>query len=121
MQWPWKRFEAFYEAFVKRHLVETLEHRKESMINGFWSNDGMNDDKGTRQEAIEELENSFQEAIQSIMRGGKKKEEEEIDKSNPFFAAMDTKLPRIEKPQANGKTVEAVIEQQQEFDHYVDQ
>lgn len=91
------------------------------MINGFWSNDGMNDDKGTRQNAIRELEESFQQAISNIMSGKAGEKEEEIDKQNPFFAAMNTEIPKIEKPVADAKTVEAMIEQQKDFDRYTDQ
>lgn len=99
--------------------METLERRKELMINGFWSNDGMNDDKGTRQTAIDELETSFGTAIAAILSsGGKPAEKEaEIDKSNPFFAAIKD-VPKLEDPsEANLKTVEAVVEDQRlEFD-----
>lgn len=90
------------------------------MINGFWSNEGMNDDKGTRQEAIEDLETHFQTATESILHGTKPEEEEDIDKDNPFFAAMDTRLPKLEAPTSH-RSVEDVIAQQQEFLRYTDQ
>ena len=91
------------------------------MINGFWANEGLNDDKGTRQKAIEELEENFSSAIGSVMNK-ESVQDEEIDKENPFFAAMDTSLPKLEQPSATDmKMAEAVDEQQKEFDRYIDQ
>lgn len=91
------------------------------MINGFWSNDGMNDDKGTRQDAIKDLEENFQSAVQSILSGKKHESEPEIDKSNPFFSAMDTSTDRLQKPLVDAETVEAVVEQQKDFGKHTDQ
>ena len=95
------------------------------MINGFWSNEGMNDDKGTRQQAIDDLESSFKNAVAAIMAntGFQKSDgEAEIDKQNPFFAAMKD-VPKLEEPtKPELKSVETVVEeQQQEFDRYIDQ
>ena len=89
------------------------------MIAAFWSNDGMNDDKGTRQNAIQELEASFDEAVTMILGGGPK--EVEIDKSNPFFAAMEKGMAKLDVPQEDLKTVQAVIEQEKDFTRYIDQ
>ena len=67
-------------------VVETLEGRKDQMISALWSNSNYDDDKGTRQKAIEEIESNFQGAVNQIF-SGKVAQEEEIDESNPFFVA----------------------------------
>lgn len=70
---------------MKRKVVETLENRKDQMISALWSNSNYDDDKGTRQKAIEEIEANFQGAVNDIF--GNSPNEQEIDESNPFFAA----------------------------------
>jgi hypothetical protein len=77
LHWPWRRFEAFYTAFVKRQVVETLESRKNDMVMALWSNEGFNAE-GVRTEAIGEIEAHYKEAIDQIT--GVAPEEEEIDK-----------------------------------------
>ena len=46
--WPWKRFERFYEAFMRRTLVEKIEKRKEMMIAALWANSGFEGTEGAR-------------------------------------------------------------------------
>lgn len=90
------------------------------MIAAFWANDGMNDDKGTRANAIQELEQNFEDAISAILGGGT--EEAEIDKSNPFFAAMEKGLAKLELPEGmSEESMKAVIAQEQDFQKYIDQ
>lgn len=72
---------------MKRMVVETLENRKDQMISALWSNSNYDDDKGTRQKAVEEIEANFQSAVNQIVSGGKQAREAEIDENNPFFAA----------------------------------
>jgi len=87
LEWPWKRFEKFYESFMKRKIVENLEGRKDQMIASLWANSNYDDDKGTRQKAIEEIEENYQEVIVQVFEGAKAEPEEEIDESNPFWAS----------------------------------
>ena len=56
------------------------------MIASLWANSNYDDDKGTRQKAIEEIENSFQNVISEVFEGNDSSEEE-IDENNPFFAS----------------------------------
>lgn len=86
LEWPWKRFEKFYESFMKRQVVERLEGRKDQMIASLWANSNYDDDKGTRQKAIEEIEASFQNVVAEVF-DGENSSEEEIDEENPFFVA----------------------------------
>lgn len=58
------------------------------MIASLWANSNYDDDKGTRQKAIEEIESSFQSVVMQVFEGVQTEQEEEIDESNnPFFAA----------------------------------
>ena len=123
MAWPWKRFERFYEVFVKRSLVEGLEQRKEQMISALWSNSNWDDDKGTRKQAIEELEENFSVAIDRIM-GRVTEEEVEVDDAYGFFAAGERKLKAIETPANPDGTVGEAVEEEKElseFEKYIDQ
>lgn len=82
------------------------------MIASLWANSNWDDDKGTRQSAIEELEAKYTEAIDAIHelfsgspRASEASQEEivpgteavELDKSNPFFAAVDRGQARLAK------------------------
>lgn len=71
---------------MKRTIVETIEGRKDQMIAALWSNSNYDDDKGTRQKAIEEIEANFQSAVMQVF-SGQTSQEEEIDEENPFFIA----------------------------------
>ena len=106
---------------MKRHVVETLERRKEQIIAAFWANDGMNDDKGTRQSAIEEIEQNFDEAVQTVL--GSAPAEEEIDESNPFFAPVKKARETLEGhlPDHDAETVQKMIEEESEYTKYIDQ
>ena len=96
------------------------------MIGGLWANDGMNDDKGTRQNAIMEIEESFSAAVEQVLGGvSAHAEEEEIDPENPFFKPMYEGMEKLHSakpvPDMDPATVEAVIEQEQDFSKYIDQ
>lgn len=94
MQWPALRFERFYEAFLRRQIIEELTSRKISMINALFSNSNYDGDNAKiRDQVIERLEDQFNDAL-ALLYGGKRSEDEEIDKDNPFFAAMDRGLKR---------------------------
>lgn len=74
---------------MKRRVVEGLEGRKDQMIAALWANSNYDDDKGTRQKAIEEIEANFQSVISGVFgEGNVGPEEEQIDEeNNPFFAS----------------------------------
>lgn len=56
------------------------------MIASLWANSNYDDDKGTREKAIEEIENNFNSVITGFF-AGQTEQEENIDKNNPFFAS----------------------------------
>jgi hypothetical protein len=99
--WPYKRFEAFYEAHLKRKAVDKLDAAKNALVSGLWSNPNLDDGKNTRQNILRQIEESFKDAIDSVYN---KKEEPDIDfKKDPFFAAM--KLPDLDPSSEEGESV----------------
>lgn len=120
LQWPWQRFEAFYAAFVKAQVIESLERRKEAMVQALWSNSNYDDKEGTRQNAIQEIEESFADAIVKV-QGGVKEEEVEIDKNDPFFSPTFKAMAKLEEPQDPTKNVAAVIAQEADYTRFIDQ
>lgn len=92
MAWPSTRFEALYEAHVKRKAVESIEKVKYAMISGVWANTNLDDEKAgenKRQRLLEEIEDNYNTALKDLYNADKeRKVESEIDWSDPFFAAM---------------------------------
>ena len=81
-----------------------------------WSNSNYDDDKGTRQQAIESLEEHFDEAVKIIRFG--KPPEEEIDEDNPFFAPALKGVEKIEGPANSSGTVQQAVG---DYARYIDQ
>lgn len=101
-----------------------LEARKLAMITGFWANDGMNDDKGTRTKALEELEGQFADAVELIESGRTRAEEvgfTEEDEKNPFLAPAIKATREIETPRNDEGTVQDALDSNQGSDFTVDQ
>lgn len=109
---------------MKRQLIESLETRKDRMIAALWSNSNWDDDKGSRKDAIEEIEENFEEATEMILLGiGPQEEEVEIDEDNPFFAAAKRGVEKIQAPRNDegSGTVEDVVKSQSEYTKFIDQ
>ena len=73
------------------------------MVAALWSNSNWDDDKGTRKNAIDELEEKYRDALGTIYGPGAASEPEpqseeipELDKSNPFFAAVDRGMQKFD-------------------------
>ena len=120
LQWPWRRFEAFYAAFIKRQVIEAMERRKDDMISALWSNEGFNDDKGSRAAAITEIEESYQSALDMLHSGGDE-QEEEIDPDNPFFSSTMRKMKELDQQVASDGTVQDRVAQEADYSKYIDQ
>jgi hypothetical protein len=85
------------------------------MVQALWANSNYDDEKGTRQQAITDIEESFMAAIEAVT-GGQEQEEEEIDKSDPFFAPAFKQMEKLEVPVNADGTVEEVIDYSQFID-----
>jgi hypothetical protein len=95
LEWPALRFERFYEAYMKRQVSEELTQRKLMMINALYSNSNYDGENSKiRDQVIERLEDQFTAAIRAMYAGKTDSSEEEIDKNNPFFGAMERGLER---------------------------
>ncbi len=71
---------------MKRRAVNEARDVKNAMISGLWSNSNYDDNKRTRQKALSDIENSYQEAVNVIYNGV---ESFEVNMDQPFFAAMN--------------------------------
>lgn len=103
---------------MRRKLTETLERRKEMMIAALWANSGFEGQDGAnaRREAIEELEEHYDDAVKNILLKRQHKEDE-IDKENPFFAAAERGLARIAPvAKTNGTVAEAIEDDTDPFE-----
>lgn len=91
------------------------------MIASLWSNSNYDDDKGTRKNAIEELEQHYDEATEVILNGVAADAEEEIDENNPFMAPAIRAARGIETPRADdgAATVKDVVED--DYSKFIDQ
>jgi hypothetical protein len=95
---------------MRRQVVESLERRKDQMIAALWSNSNWDDDKGTRQSQIEQLEAQYEEVITKVLSRNPPEQEEEIDENNPFFAAAKRGVEKLEEPRNDEGTVKEVID-----------
>lgn len=116
LNWPWKRFEAFYIAFLKRRSVEELEKRKMALVTGLWANDGLNDEKGTRSQALEQLDSQFEEAKKIVYMGRKEQEAmrdqhrfTKEDEENPFLRPAIEATRRLDTPRNDEGTVDEAV------------
>lgn len=62
-----------------------MEARKLSIISGLYANSNLDDDKGTRQKIISDMEDNFRDAIKSLYEPV----DEDVLADNPFFKAMN--------------------------------
>lgn len=91
-EWHWRKFEAFYDAFAKRQIIEGLEARKNSIISGLYGNGNMEGD--ALKKSLDEVENNFQNAVEMIYRGEDDSGLDQDTADSPFFSAM--KIPEID-------------------------
>lgn len=104
---------------MKAELANSVERRKDAMIASLWSNSNYDDDKGTRQKAIDEIEANYDEAIVKIHAGPLAEEEDQIDKDNPFFSAIERGQRKLETPRNDEGKVADVAEN--DFTKFIDQ
>lgn len=92
-----------------------IERRKGAMIAALWSNSNYDDDKGSRQSAIDDLEQKSEAAINIVLTGVDPNEGEDIDEENPFFASMRKGQAKL-AAKLEGTTVGESIEYEGDFD-----
>jgi hypothetical protein len=90
----------------RRQIVAGLESQKQAMVAALWSNSAYDDGKDTRNKVIREIEESYAGALKAVDLGmgfGVVPEEEKLDKDNPFFAAAERGLQKVDKYIASAK------------------
>lgn len=70
----------------KRKAIERATEVRNAIIAGLWANTNLDDNKGSRSRALEEIQNNYDDTIEEIYIGIRR---EDIDlNDDPFFAAM---------------------------------
>jgi hypothetical protein len=104
-EWPASRFEALYEAFAKRKVADELSQKRALELAAVWGNPNLDtkENPKLRQELQADIDEAYSQAIYSLYNDVED-EEEEIDKDDPFFAAMQRGLKKrgIEVDQVGG-------------------
>ena len=97
--WPASRFEAFYDAFARRKVADELNTRRSLEIAATWANTNLDssDNKDARQNWQESIDRGFSIAIAKLY-GDAIEDEDEIDKDDPFFAAMEKGMNKRKLP-----------------------
>jgi hypothetical protein len=94
LNWPWKKFEALYEAHTKREQSEKALDERNAYITGLLANTNLDDGKSTKRNMLENVDIDYQNALKSIYNIVNK---DEIDfDQDPFFKAI--KIPGAEIP-----------------------
>lgn len=118
LRWPPSRFESMYNAMVKRQAVEAIERQKISMIAALFTNPNWDEKENDRPGRLKEIEAQYSEAMELVYDPkAKKKGEQEIDWTNPFWKAAarahDKNLVMLEDYRRQ-RTVRDVIEMSDE-------
>jgi hypothetical protein len=124
LHWPAKRVEGIYKAIVTREAVQSMEDQRRDMIAACYANpnwDGK-DNAQKREDYLKDINRHFNDAITAIYYPEGQREQE-IDWSNPFFAAHRREMLRTKElfEEATGKTLGDVIEDEKQDDSGVDQ
>jgi hypothetical protein len=101
-KWSSRKFRRFYQAHQKRSIIAALEAQKNQMVAALWSNsnwDDTKDEKGHRKKVIDDLNEQHDEAVHAIELAFSSRvvpEEKKLSDNNPFFAASDRGLAKVE-------------------------
>lgn len=85
MEWPYRRFIKFFEAFQRRTIIDEWKQRKVMHISALYGNGYIKD----LQEAVQKIENSYDEIIHQLSLGGASEIQKKTDEamSDPFMRA----------------------------------
>lgn len=94
-----RRFRRFYELHQKRRIIGDLDTQKRSMISALWANSNWDDKKGTRKRAIDDIDGNFSRAVEAVEAAFMQRnipDEGKLSDDNPFFAAADRGLAKVD-------------------------
>lgn len=85
-EWPWKKFEALYEAHIKREQSQRALSERNAWITGLLANTNLDDGKSTKKNMLDNIDNTYENTLKSIYNI---EDDNEIDfKNDPFFKAI---------------------------------
>lgn len=87
IDWPWKKFEALYDAFVKREQADRALSERNAYITGILANTNLDDGKQTKATMLRNIDSDYQNNLLNIYNIIEV--EDEMD--SPLFKAI--KLP----------------------------
>lgn len=91
-----------YASYMKRKASERVEATRLALVTGLWANSNFDGDGKSepRTKALQDIEESSAAALKAIYAPAGSKLRNEIDKSDPFFAAMNVpEAPKEITPQ----------------------
>lgn len=96
-EWPATKFLALYTAYVKRKVADDLSHRRSLEMAALWGNPNLDQEKEYRPKQMEAIDHSYSLAIARLY-DEIDDEEEEIDKDDPFWQAMERGIQKNKLP-----------------------
>lgn len=100
--WPATKFEALYEAFSKRKIVEELSHRRALEVAAVWGNPNLDSEKDPklRSGIQEKIDERYSNAISKLYSGAIQDESDEPDWENDaFWAAAKRGIEKRKLPE----------------------
>jgi len=89
---PWQKFEALYQAHIRREAVEEITNVRNAQISGLWANTNLDPQKEGENPRGKLLQDVYQSYVDSVKRVYNQYEEKEdsdyINWDDPFFKAM---------------------------------
>ena len=108
-----------YEAHTKREQVERVNRERNAYISGLLANTNLDDNKGSKRNALQSIDYSYHEALKSIYNVIKEKE---LDfKEDPFFAAIRVPGRDIPVVDENDIPIEVTARPEKIEDYDIDQ
>jgi hypothetical protein len=107
LDWPWLRFERFYNAFVVGEAVERMENLRDMIIAGLYANSVYDEhEEAKRDEAIQMIESSYSNAIDYLKAraAGEDTDEDEsddFDEDDPFWKPVARAEAALNAPRAD--------------------
>lgn len=99
--WPSSKFEALYEAYMRRMIANDLSQRRGLEIAAVWGNSNYddNDKPELRANIMQSINDRFTATLNALYGGGPEEVEEKIDEDDPFWQAAKRGMEKRQLPQ----------------------
>ena len=104
LEWPYRRFLKAFDAWQRRRAVDDCERRKQAHIAALHSNQTWDDKENNRPQAIENLEEHYEQVKDMIWSSSDEVKEEIVETDNAFMRAGKRALARIVPPEMPGES-----------------